>query len=408
MTLSLLLTLSGLTATAAPPSDSLLARAERRLRAEESRLISFRRDLHQHPEVSGSEERTARQVATRLRELGLEVRTGVGGHGVVGIIRGARPGPVVAYRADLDAVPSDAPDPVEFRSLTPGVRHICGHDVHTTIGVAIAEGLAGLRSELAGTIMLIFQPAEERVLGAKAMLAEGLFSREKPVAIYGVHTAPLEVGQLGARPGPMMAAIDAVRVTITGPGNLEAVADSARRIIGAASTTTLPAALQGTAPGDALLAQAVARPAEGGGRSVQGSVNSASVEARAQAKQKILVGLEGLRSSNVSLAVEYDERLAPGVTNDTALMERGNTAIRAGLGQETVVTVPVAPPAFSEDFGFFQDVVPGVFWFLGVSNPAKGTVGMPHSPNYVADEGAILVAARAMTAVMLDRLTTPP
>ena len=407
MTPAILLALSGLTALA-PPSDSLLARAERRLRAEESRLIAFRRDLHQHPEVSGSEERTAQQVATRLRELGLEVRTGVGGHGVVGTIRGARPGPVVAYRADMDAVPSNAPDPVEFPSLTPGVRHICGHDVHTTIGVAIAEGLAGLRNELAGTVMLIFQPAEERVQGAKAMLAEGLFSREKPVAVYGVHTAPLEVGQLGTRPGPMMAAIDAVRVTITGSGNLDAVADSARRIIGAVSTTTLQAALQGNAPADALLAQAVVRPSEGGGRSVQGSVNSASGEARAQAKQKILAGLEGLRSSNVNVAVEYDERLAPGVTNDSTLMERGNAAIRTALGQGSAVPVPVAPPAFSEDFGFFQDAVPGVFWFLGVSNAAKGTVGMPHATNYVADEGAILVAARGMTAVILDRLTNQP
>src|SRR5206468_6878335 len=121
-----------------------------------------------------------------LRELGLEVRTGVGGHGIVAVIRGAKPGPMVAFRADLDAVPSDAPDPVEFRSLTPGIRHICGHDVHATIGLAIAQGLAAVQDVLAGSVMLIFQPAEERATGARAMLADGLFTGEKPAAIFAV------------------------------------------------------------------------------------------------------------------------------------------------------------------------------------------------------------------------------
>ncbi len=386
------------------PYDSLLVKAERRLRAEETRLIAFRRDLHQNPEISGKEERTAGRVAARLRELGIEVRTGVGGHGVIGIIRGARPGPIVAYRADMDAVPSNAPDPVEFKSLIPGVRHICGHDVHTTIGVAIAEGLAGLRGELAGTIMLVFQPAEENVEGAKAMLADGLFSGEKPVALYGVHTAPMPVGQLGTRPGPMMSAIDRIRVDITGSDDLAAAADSAQKIINAQSTTTFQEAIAGNSADDAVLAQAAASPGEGGGRSVRGSLHSADAARRAEAKQRIVAAIEALRSTSVDVKITYDERIAAGVTNDAGLTERANAAIQKALGEGTVVTVPPAPPVFSEDYGFLQDVVPGVFWFLGVSNPAKGTVGMPHNPSYVADEGAILVAARAMTAVMLDRL----
>jgi metal-dependent amidase/aminoacylase/carboxypeptidase family protein len=389
--------------------DSLLVRAERHMRARETQLIAFRRDIHQNPEVSLQEERTAGKVAERLRELGLEVRTGVGGHGVVAIIRGARPGPLVAYRADMDAVPSDAPDPVEFKSLKPGVRHICGHDVHTTIGVAIAEGLAGERSRLAGSIMLIFQPAEERVLGAKAMLADGLFAKEKPVAIYGVHTAPLDVGQLGTRPGPMMAAIDGIHITVSGPGNTALVADSIARKINALSTITVQDVLRsgGLArdmPVEALMAQSIARPGEGGGRSVQGQISSASTEARAAARKQVEAIVAAARSAEVSVQLRFEERFASGVFNDAPLMERANATIRTALGGESVVTVPVAPPVFSEDYGFFTEQVPGVFWFLGVSNPAKGTVGMPHSPDYVADEGAILVAARAMTAVMLDRL----
>lgn len=388
--------------------DSLLVRAERRLRAEESRLIAFRRDLHQNPEVSGAEERTAGKVAARLRELGLEVRTGVGGHGVVALIRGARPGPLVAYRADMDAVPSNAPDPVEFRSLKRGVRHICGHDIHTTIGVALAEALAGLRAEMTGTVMLVFQPAEENVTGAKAMLAAGLFKDAKPVAIFGVHTAPLPVGQLGTRPGALMASIDAIRVTLTGTGDLTALGDSVMRIIRSASTTTRAAAIQGTAPEEGLLAEAQTRQADGGGRMVQGSISSANADARARARQTILRGLERLRSPAAQVKVDYEDRMAAGVVNDPILMERSNTAIDAALGKGTTVSVPVAPLIFSEDYGSFQEQVPGVFWFLGVSNAEKGWVGMPHTPGYVADEAAILVGARAMIAVLLDRLRTTP
>jgi metal-dependent amidase/aminoacylase/carboxypeptidase family protein len=265
---------------------------------------------------------------------------------------------------------------------------------------------------MAGSIMLIFQPAEERVLGARAMLKDGVFSPQKPVAIYGVHTAPLNVGQLGTRPGPMMAAIDQLRVTITGSGDLAKVADSARKLITAVSTITMQQALQGAAaltsdglPVDALIANAITRPGENGAMGVFGSVSSASAEAREAARKRISTGLAGLGSSSVQVKVDWEERFSSGVQNDVPLMERANAAIRVAIGKEAAVTVPVAPPVFSEDYGFFTEQVPGVFWFLGVSNPAKGTVGMPHSPNYVADEGAILVAARAMTAVMLDRLS---
>ena len=140
---------------------------------------------------------------------------------------------------------------------------------------------------------------------------------------------------------------------------------------------------------------------------VQGNISSASADARARAKQTILAGLERLRSPGVDLKVEYEDKFAAGVNNDATLMEHGNAAIAAVLGKGSTVTMPVAPIVFSEDYGSFQERVPGVLWFLGVSNPEKGTVGMPHTPNYVADEAAILVGARAMTAVILDRLTNP-
>ncbi|MEO7962599.1 MAG: amidohydrolase [Gemmatimonadaceae bacterium] len=403
MTLPLLLLTLALSGRA---GDSLYARAEARIRAAESRLIDFRRDLHQHPETSGNEKRTADRVATRLRELGLEVRTGVGGHGVVAFIRGAKPGPLIAYRADMDAVYSDASDAVAFRSLTSGVRHICGHDLHTTIALAIAEGLAAERKEMAGTVMLIFQPAEERADGAKAMLADGLFAREKPVAIYALHTGPLEVGTMGTKAGLLMYGRDMVRATITGGGDLQTIADRAAALISATSTLAPEAAMTPgvVIPDGSLFAGAGSRAAANGAREVVGTLSSGSRSALDAARERIVAGLEGLRGHGVDVRVIYERRMIAGVNNDSTLVYRANGVISVALGAGSVLPISPAPLAFSEDFGSMQDQAPGVMWFLGVANAAKGIRGMPHAPDYDADEKAIVVGARAMTAVLLDRL----
>ena len=389
------------------PTTALRQQVETILSTNESELIAFRRDLHQHPEVSGAEQRTSGLVAERLRRLGLEVTTGIGGHGVVAVLRGAKPGPLLAYRADMDAVPSNDPDPVEFRSLTPGVRHICGHDLHTTIGLALAEALAAVRNELAGTVMFLFQPAEERATGAKAMLADGVFARAKPVAIFAVHTSPLPVGRLGTRSGVMMPGRDFITVTMSGTGNLQAAADSARRIIDAVGTIT-PAQAVAPGPDGFVFAQVRAPRSAGAGTwVVEGSLTIASPAVRAETRATILRRLEGLATGGVTVTPDYQVKAIAGIDNDSALTALANASVRAAMGEETVVPVNAIIPGFSEDFGSFQAQVPGVFYFLGVANAAKGWAGMPHSPGYVADEGAILVAARAMAAVILDRLSPP-
>ncbi|GMV20915.1 MAG: hypothetical protein AMXMBFR57_08640 [Acidimicrobiia bacterium] len=186
--------------------DVLPAAVTAAIERDRALLIELRRDLYQHPEVSGQEVRTAKVVADRLRALGLDVRTGVGGHGVVGMLKGGKPGPLVAYRADMDAVPSRAPDPVAFASLTPGVRHICGHDLHVTVALGLASALTAGRADLPGRVMFIFQPAEERATGARAMLDAGLFEGERPAVIFGLHTSPLPVGALTSKADRMMLA----------------------------------------------------------------------------------------------------------------------------------------------------------------------------------------------------------
>ena len=186
------------------PARTPQARIDAHVKSITPGLVDIRRDLHRHPELSGEEVRTAGIVAARLKALGLEVRTAVGGHGVVGILRGGRPGPLVAYRADMDAVRSTADDPVEFRSVVPGIRHICGHDLHVTIGLGLASALASVRRDLPGSVMFVFQPAEERATGARAMLDAGLFAKELPAAIFGLHSAPLAVGVVMSKAGQMM------------------------------------------------------------------------------------------------------------------------------------------------------------------------------------------------------------
>lgn len=266
--------------------------------------VAIRRDLHQNPELSGQESRTAAGVADWLKNHRFEVRTGVGGHGVVGLLTGGRPGPLVAYRADMDAVRSTAPDPVPFASKVPGVRHICGHDVHVAIGMGLAETLAHFKDELPGRVMFIFQPAEENATGANAMLTAGLFAREKPVAIFGLHSAPVEVGQVMSKPGLMM----------------------------------------------------------------------------------------------------HPNQIAPGVTNHDALFALSKASLVSALGAKAFANLNAPPEGFSEDFGAFQAEVPGVFFFLGMSNAAKGITAMPHSPDFVVDEDAIAFGVKAMAAVVTGRL----
>src|SRR5436853_6457692 len=232
LALIIVLIITALIAPAAPQSrpqsrmiapaasrDQQIAQAAEAMRA---RLIEQRRDFHMHPELSNREERTARIVAERLRALGLEVKTNVGKHGVVALLKGAKPGPVVAVRADMDALPIQETIDVPYKSQTPGVKHACGHDAHTTIELGVAEILSKMRPEISGTIKFIFQPSEEGAPageegGASLMIKEGALENPRPTAIFGLHVMPVvEVGQIAYNSGPAMASSDHFVITIHG------------------------------------------------------------------------------------------------------------------------------------------------------------------------------------------------
>ncbi len=393
-------------------AGSIAETIDRVLMAKEAELIEVRRDLHSHPEVAGEEERTAAVVANRLRNLGLEVQTGVGGHGVVGVLRGDLPGPVVAYRADMDAMASVDPDPVSFASKTPGVRHICGHDMHTTVGLGIAEVLAAHRSELKGTVKFLFQPAEETATGAKAMIKDGALTNPAPTAIFAVHCAPLPTGQFGSWPGMMLPGLDYVQIKLTGEGDLAAAAEACSQVVASVSSTAgltpdhkntdaLDAAME---PGAFISAGVFASAASDEGWALTAMARASSEAMHARCKQGIEDGLATLELGNVGYELEYTERAIAPVINDATLVARSDEVLRLVGGDTAVVELGETTPFFSEDFSFFQEVIPGVLFFMGVSNAAEGMLGMPHHPMFVADEAAIAIGVRNMSTVLVDFL----
>src|SRR5215216_3260891 len=203
-----------------PSREQQIAQAADGLRAK---LIEQRRDFHMHPELSNREERTSRIVADRLRALGLEdIKTGVARYGVTALLKGAKPGPVVAVRADMDALPIQETIDVPYKSKVPGVKHACGHDAHTTVELGVAEVLSKMRDQISGTVKFIFQPAEEGAPageegGAKLMIKEGALENPRPQAIFGLHVLPvIEVGQIAFNSGPAMASADKFLITVHG------------------------------------------------------------------------------------------------------------------------------------------------------------------------------------------------
>lgn len=381
-------------------------RASATLDAKEAELIAFRHDLHRHPELSGEEQRTSGKVVEALSGLGYEVRSRVGGYGVVATLRGRSERPAIAFRADMDAVRDTHPDPVAYASQTQGVRHICGHDVHTAVGIGLATSLAAIREDLPGTVVLIFQPAEEAGLGAEAMLADHVFDPLKPDAVLALHTAPMGLGTLQVMPGGMMAGRSLLRVDLTGTGDLETAASQVHAALADVATVEQAAWLTPT-PAAFIAVDFLAdqqTPSEGKA-TVSALVMSAGLENREETQRKVLAALDPLTFQNLEKAVSYEQWLE-GVNNHPDVLATASNGIRAFAAGIRVEPTPGVYPMFSEDFGSFQREVPGVLYFLGVSNPDAGTVGFPHRPDYVADDAAIAIGVRAMLAAMLELMGT--
>jgi metal-dependent amidase/aminoacylase/carboxypeptidase family protein len=323
----------------------------------------------------------------------------------VGILKGDMPGPVVAYRADMDALLSYAPDPVSFKSETPGVRHICGHDIHTTIAMGIARNMAANRANLPGTVKFIFQPAEENATGAMAMIEDGVLENPAPEAIFAVHCGPPEVGQVVLIEGLAMPGIDVIKITLSGNGKSKS---AVIRSIIRYSRAIKNVSRTGSDSNDFILARMykVDYNREESQWTLGGMVKASSDETHAEAKAEIEKILSDTSFSGITVEYSYEDRVLPAVVNDVELARSTYDIFRSMLGDDNFIVQDEMVQEFSEDFSFYQQVIPGALFFLGVSNEAKGIVGYPHTPKFAVDEEAIFIGVDTMSSVLLNYLQT--
>lgn len=370
----------------------------------EADLVGLRREIHAHPEPAGGEERTAALVADRLRAAGLAVTTGVGGHGVVGVLQGDRSGRTVGYRADMDAVPQDP------RAGVPETAHICGHDVHTAVGVGIAEVLARFRSRLAGELVFVFQPAEEDLTGARAMLDDGLLRRTGIDELHALHCAPLAVGSLAVTPGFGMPGLDWATATFAGP-DAAARAEAFAGALLALSTVTFPQTPEDL---NQLLVDfqtpdgPLARFVNIQGAQIEQGEGPAKVDTsfRCWPQERSVEIRDAIRSlaADGGGSVELASEPFPALVSPEREGEALQRHLRRVLGADQVARMYAAPPFNGEDFALFARKVPVTYTFLGVHAPgAPVTTAFPHHPDFDPDERAIGVGVRAMAGWLAGR-----
>jgi amidohydrolase len=396
-----------------------------------AQVTAWRRDFHAHPELGNREFRTAGIVADVLRGLGLdEVRTGVAHTGVVGLLKGGLPGPVVALRADMDALPVAEETGLPFASQARtqwngeevGVMHACGHDAHTAILLGVATVLTQLSAQLRGSVKFIFQPAEEMPPegeegGAQMMVAQGALQNPVPQAVFGLHvTSRGEVGSVGYRPGPAMASADTLKIDIEGRQThgampwygVDPIVTAAQVVLGLQTVvsrgldlTREPAVVTlGTIRGGVrqnIIPDSVR---------MTGTIRSFDEEMRDDIHERVTTLAESIaRGSRAGCKVCITKHY-PVTINDPQLTEQMLPALRRAAGAENVSLVPKVMG--SEDFSFFQRVVPGLFVFVGCAakGSAPGSAAPNHSPRFVVDEGSLLVGMRVLAHLTCDFLET--
>ena len=395
----------------------------------DGKVQAWRRDIHQHPELGNREVRTAQLVAEHLRALGFEeVRTGIATTGVTAVLRGGKPGPRIALRADMDALPVTERSGLPFASKVTstfrgepvGVMHACGHDAHVGILMGVAEALASIRAELPGEILFVFQPAEEgppdgEEGGAEEMLAQGIFKGFKPQAVFGLHVfSTLNAGQLGWRSGPAMAASDRFNIVVQGRqthgsrpwGGVDPIVASAD-LIGTAQTivsrrqdiSRLPVVLSFGAIKGGIRYNIIPNSVE-----LVGTIRTFDEGMRQGVFADLRNVAESVAKAHGATAVVKvpDTKGNPVTANDPALTARVVPSLRKAVGDANVVEMGLIMGA--EDFSFYAREVPGFFFFVGATPRGKDAIKAPsnHSPEFFLDEEALKVGTRAMLQLVLD------
>ncbi|MFY0476782.1 amidohydrolase [Achromobacter marplatensis] len=413
------------------PNTALSQQIDQRAKAIEDKLIAWRRDIHQHPELGNQETRTAKLVADHLRALGMDVKTGVAGTGVVAVLKGGKPGPVVALRADMDALPVKEQVDVPFASKAKGtylgkevdVMHACGHDTHTAILMATAEVLAGMKDQLPGSVKFIFQPAEEspadfepdgkKIWGAKMMVQEGVLENPKVDAIFGLHvSSAYPAGWLSWRSGPAMAAADQFWIDVTGKqthgarpwSGIDPIVVSSQIILG---LQTIPSRQINSMLEPAVITVGAIH---GGNRmnivpdnvAMTGTIRTYDEGMKKDIHQRITRTAEMIAQSAGAKADVRVVELYNATVNNPALTEQMGSTLRRVAGEGNYGLQPKSTA--SEDFSFYQEKVPGMFFYLGVT--PKGTdvekAAPNHSPRFYVDESGLINGVRALSNLTID------
>lgn len=396
-------------------------------------LVEIRRDIHMHPELPNEEVRTSKLVADRLKALGFtDIKTGVAKTGVVAVLKGAQDGACVAVRADMDALPIKELRSAPYRSQNPGVMHACGHDVHTTCALGVAELLMKHRDQVKGSVKFLFQPAEEAMpatykgdWGAKLMVAEGVMENPKPAAVFGLHTTAvvqpagitddavhyLKAGQIGYTPGYDNANSDRFHITIHGKmahgsaphKGVDAIAVAAEAIMALQmiksrqTNTRQPLVISiGTISGgdrENIIAEKV---------ELGGTVRTYDATFRDGVIEQMERILKGITSAHgATYEMEY-RKTYPSIQNDQKLIDATLPVFRRIVGEKNVIEL--IPGMGGEDFSFFAQVVPGFYFRLGVANEEKGMIYGGHTPMYDCDEQSIKTGVAVMAAAVCDFL----
>lgn len=408
----------------------LILEVEKGVPAIMPKVISWRRDLHEHPELSGEEVRTSKIVADHLRSLGLEVQTNVGGHGVIGILKGGKPGRVVALRADMDGLPVAELVDLPFKSKATGVyrgqqvgiMHACGHDTHVAMLMGAAEILAGMKDRIPGTIKFIFQPAEEGLpegrTGAKLVIADGALENPKVDAIFGLHVGNAPLGQISYRPGPAMAASNSFNIVVNGKQSHGAMPWAGvdpivigSQIVGALQTiisrqtdiSTVPAIItvgmfQGGVRNNIVPDSAV----------MLGTIRTFDMNIRKDVFNRITRTAEQIAAASGATARVVIDSGNIVTRNDSTLTLSMVPTLERAAGDAKAL--PAALWTASEDFSWYQDRIPGLFFNLGVTPKDRDwrTAPSNHSPYFFADEAALPTGVRAMASVAVDYLLLNP
>ncbi|MDP9959551.1 M20 metallopeptidase family protein [Chryseobacterium lathyri] len=384
-----------------------------------NKLVKIRRDFHENPELAGNEIRTQKVIEQYLLDLGLEVETDTYGHGVIGILKGGKKGKKIAWRSDMDALLQDYPEEVDFKSKKKGIRHGCGHDVHMAIGLGIAEILSKNKESLYGTVYFIFQPEEETFVGAKEMISHGLLSKIKPDEIYGLHVTALPVGQIMVKPNEVFAYQKRIRIEFKNELSREDANGLAKKIhssLSRVSTDGKPWELQHisdpkiglTNPKTIfrdylIIDDTFTNYSKSNKLFLEANLYETNSSNLKNIIPKVVqvINTNGYKDQLLSVSFIQEN---PTVINDTKLTAIATKTLESIYGKNVIVTGYGQVPFFNDDFAYFQQKVPGVYFLIGGSNFEKAIVAMNHAPNFQVDEESIRTGVQCFSSLILERL----